>query len=1112
MSEPPPGTGQATGAARPAPRLATRHMGHRVGGALHVAFRAAVALLLLASLALGALAVRLAQGPMPLPGVARLLEDAANGPGQPTRLAIGAVALEWAAADATADRPIQLSLSDIALTDDAGRRVAALPQASISLSLRALLVGRIAARAVELRGLDLRVLRGADGSMALDLGSQGERLAGAAEAAETPGGAGMLPRLLAELTGADEGHFGRHQLRRAVLREARLAVVDHALGVTWSLPDLDVTLLRAAGGVDLAGAATVMLGPEAVRLSMEGAWRAEPWSAGLALRFGAVRPAQLAALAPALAPLALLDAAVAGEASVVLGPGFRPDAARLAVTAGPGRIVPPGATGGIPLREARALVEADRAAISLRALSLRLDSPGTPEPLEASATLRLGEAPSLSAEARLPRLDIAQLAAIWPEGVGSEPRAWLVPNLTAGSVRDAALSFAASLPADFSGLTPTALSLTGRAEGVVVHFLRPMPPAEQARGRFRIDLDTVDVAVESARIGRAVEGRGTVRLTDLSLGRQNADLALDITAPVADVLGLLQHPRLKLFDRRPLPPPVREAAGSVAARLSVRFPLLNDIPVEAVQVAAEGTVADGRIPRLAMGQDIAEARLALAVGNDGMRLSGPVRIAGAPLSITYEQDFRGGPPTQVIERIRAEGRAEERLMAALGLDSDGRLTGAPATTLALAFRRNGTGEGSVRADLRDAALALPELGFAKPRDVPGTLEAGLRLAAERVTALENLRVETQAMSLRGRVGFAQGRPERLVLSSLALGRTRATGELVWGRDGALAIMLRGAVLDAAPMLTAPADARAAREPARITPALRLDLGFERVLMANERVAEAMTLRLDRARGPDGGRIEALSASGRIGAEGGFEATVARRQTHRALTLRANDAGAFLQAVDLIGSMAGGRLAVEARFEEPGDALSGTAEITDFRLRDAPAVGRLLQAMTLYGMLDLARGPGLSFSRLTAPFSLKDGVLTLADARAFSASLGVTAKGRIDTRARAIDLEGTLVPAYFFNSLLGNIPLVGRLFSPERGGGLIAATYSVRGPLADPQVGVNPLAALTPGFLRGLFGIFEGAPQGSDGQGGVGPGGAGPGGAGPGTPPPAFPQGGAAAPG
>jgi hypothetical protein len=53
-------------------------------------------------------------------------------------------------------------------------------------------------------------------------------------------------------------------------------------------------------------------------------------------------------------------------------------------------------------------------------------------------------------------------------------------------------------------------------------------------------------------------------------------------------------------------------------------------------------------------------------------------------------------------------------------------------------------------------------------------------------------------------------------------------------------------------------------------------------------------------------------------------------------------------------------------------------------------------------------------------------------------------------------------------LLGHLPLVGQVFSPEKGGGVFAARYSVRGKLADPKIGINPFSALTPGFLREIF--------------------------------------------
>jgi hypothetical protein len=145
---------------------------------------------------------------------------------------------------------------------------------------------------------------------------------------------------------------------------------------------------------------------------------------------------------------------------------------------------------------------------------------------------------------------------------------------------------------------------------------------------------------------------------------------------------------------------------------------------------------------------------------------------------------------------------------------------------------------------------------------------------------------------------------------------------------------------------------------------------------------------------------------------------------------------------------------------------------ELAVRDAPGLGKLLQAMTLYGLVDALSGPGLNFTRATIPFSLSPEALILQDARAFSSSLGITAKGRIDRRNDTIDTEGTIVPAYIFNTLLGRIPVFGRLFSPEEGGGLFAVAYRMRGPLSDPQTTINPLAALTPGFLRGIFGIGQ----------------------------------------
>ena len=56
--------------------------------------------------------------------------------------------------------------------------------------------------------------------------------------------------------------------------------------------------------------------------------------------------------------------------------------------------------------------------------------------------------------------------------------------------------------------------------------------------------------------------------------------------------------------------------------------------------------------------------------------------------------------------------------------------------------------------------------------------------------------------------------------------------------------------------------------------------------------------------------------------------------------------------------------------------------------------------------------------------------------------------------------------------LGNIPIIGEVLVGGEGEGIFAATYTVRGPLDEPVMTVNPLAALAPGFLRNLFSVFD----------------------------------------
>jgi hypothetical protein len=622
----------------------------------------------------------------------------------------------------------------------------------------------------------------------------------------------------------------------------------------------------------------------------------------------------------------------------------------------------------------------------------------------------------------------------------------------------------------------TRLAGTVDVADATVHWLRPVPPVEQAQGQVSFSLDEVTVRVAGARqAGTQVQARdATMRILIGPDGYATTEIQIGLAGPVPDVMGVLQHPRLGLFNGRPLP--VKDPQGSLEGRVNLDFPLTASVPIESVRIRAQAQLRQVRIADVLLGRPLERGQFELNVTNDGLRVNGTGVLAEIQARLGVEMDFRRGNATQVVMRETVQARADARQLAALGLANEEVVRGPIGLDVRTERRRNGQARANVRADLREATLEIEPLGWSKPPGQNAGGEAVLRLAGESLEAIESFRVEAPSLLLRGNVAFGRGtRLERVTISEGRVEASRFTGDArpPARADAPWTIALRGPVIDLQRKFAEEAPA-GPPPPATTSPAIAMEARFDRVLISPGRELAALDARVTL---DEHGVLRDGRVTGRAGASGGFEATLAQDGQGRALRLTAENAGALLHAFDVLPHLEGGRLTVTGAYAHNGRGapLTGSAEMNDFSVRNAPGFAKLLQAMTLFGLVEALSGPGLGFARMVAPFTLTQEALTLDDARAFSASLGLTARGTLNRRTKRVAMEGTIVPAYIFNSLLGNIPLLGRIFSPEAGGGLFAATFRMNGPMDDPQVSVNPLAALTPGFLRGLFGGSLGPP-------------------------------------
>ena len=1075
---------------------AARHTGRLVHALVQLVF----AIVLTSIALLAVLSWRLSQGPLDLPWLAARMQAEAN-LDVAVHVTLGGAALAWEGFSAGVDRPFDIQVRNVVVTDPAGNRLAAVPRAEVSLSTGRLLRGQIFPRAVEIDGARLHVQRDADGDITFDLATLAESTEPPADAA-APAAAGaqsFSTDLLRELVRPAVGDHAAgpasrfSQLRHVRLRDCAVDVTDRQLGVIWGLHGVAVDLARGlAGGVTGRADADLKLGSQSAHLAVTADLDAATRASLLSASLGRIVPATLAHDLSAAAALAPLDVPVAFSGTAQFDPSLalshlsvHADLASGALRFGPQSVLVRSGDLTADGTLAHLLVNLPRLEIAAR-------PDAKPTVVQASADVARATDGAIAATATLDldQVAFADLPALWPVGVGGPgTRPWITQNIPAGLARNGHVEVALTAPADLSDANVTRVAGGIDGEDLTIWWLRPVPPIEHGAAHVTFaGTESLTIAVTAGTQAGGSQGGirikgGRVTFSGLSGADQFADIEGDVAGTVPDLLTLLRHPRVKLLDRSPLP--VKDAAGDIAGRVTVtHLPLRDAVTMDDVNIRTTARLTGLRLPGIAAGRDLDQGDLSVDAGPEGLHATGNATVAGLATQLQVDLDFRSGPGTQVLQKVAVSGRAEAGQLAMLGLDVPDLLSGSVGLDATYAAHRNGLAEAQIAADLAQAKLTAAALGLTKPAGKPAKLAATLRLDHNQVTEIAPLHLDSEGILFDGTLGFAAGKPSLLTMQHVVLGSgtdLHGTLRLPQRAGDAWQVALAGASLDASSQLergATPAPPPTSEPPPG--PAYVADLKLDRVLLGKGRwIADVV------AHAENDGRLtrRAIASARTVvsggGAKGGgapFLLSIEPAGAARHLTATTTDAGALLLALDIDDKMQGGRMSIAGSYDDsrPDHPLAGRAEIDDFTIHNAPVLAKLLQAMTLYGLVDVVRGPGLSFSKLEAPFRYGGDVLTLSDARAFNASLGMTAKGSFDLARQSVDMTGTIVPAYFFNTLLGDIPLIGRLFSPERGGGLFAATYSVRGPLDDPNVGVNPLAALTPGFLRGVFGLLPDA--------------------------------------
>jgi hypothetical protein len=453
------------------------------------------------------------------------------------------------------------------------------------------------------------------------------------------------------------------------------------------------------------------------------------------------------------------------------------------------------------------------------------------------------------------------------------------------------------------------------------------------------------------------------------------------------------------------------------------------------------------------GLTLSKSRMKLRVNNRSMSVDGQGLLEGRPAKISWFESFR---PQPVVRRMNLKSRFAAKDLKKLGVEPGVEIKGVFGATMRMEGHYNGATRLTAKMNMTNASIRLPLVATTKPKGQPATLQVSLLFQNQRLISIPTIRLRSKGIFLQGRARFdrASRRLRKLVISRLKAGVTDVALQINQPVRGPRILTIKGKAID----LSKTFDMRGRSPDEPMPPTI--------IRAAVERVYFAPGLPFRDVKGAavfDGGNWRSINVTA-VAGKGKVKIHLVDESRRRRLSFLAADAGATLRAMNVYDKIHGGAISVTAVINDLAghQHFVGRAVMRKFRLRNAPAAARLLALASIRGISNLgAKDGGIAMDEFVAPVRFQRGLIEVRNARAVGSQIGVTLNGSINLKTDFVNLRGTIVPAYSINSLLG------KLVASEKGSGLFAATYRVKGKFDDPKVTVNALAVLTPRILRRL---------------------------------------------
>ena len=682
---------------------------------------------------------------------------------------------------------------------------------------------------------------------------------------------------------------------------------------------------------------------------------------------------------------------------------------------------------------------------SVELAQLVVDNEGIPLRASGSVSIRNGHWLA-TIDAKTERVATRRVLELWPTALAPKTRGWMAGNVKGGVLHNAS----AAVRYETGEPTPE-YSLSFEVEDGTARVLSGMPTLDDVGALATIRDNAFVLAMDQGGMtvgtGDRLDLSGSVfRVADLRAKPAQGVIEIDVTGSLTAVLTALNNRPLRVMERASQPPHIAHA--NAEARAVVRLPLIDGLRQDDVTYRVDARIRNVHSELLVADRVFASPELVLAANESGIGVVGSATLDDVPLTASWRQPFGAGASDG--GRIKGTVALSPDAAAAFGVPlPPTSISGSAVAQFDLALPLTGPARLDLASDLKGIAITLPQVEWSKPVDAVAMLEAKARLGD--APEVERLSFSGDGLSFVGAFELLDGGLGRAAFDEIRIGDwADVSAEISAGPGGAVAVITGG-------MLDLRESEFGDDGESGGTANTLFDITLDRLIMSDSVVLSPFVGQVERAPNGFSGAIESR-VNGRTAITGRLVPT----DGGTAIRIQSDDASGVLRDAGITPNAREGVLDL-AMVPVPGtggNTYDGEFQISDLRLRKAPAMAELLDAISVVGLLDQLDGPGIKFTNVDGRFRLTPGQLRIHEAAAVGGSLGLSASGSYQLDTKELDVEGVISPVYFLNA-------IGSIFS-RRGEGLFGFNYRVAGSTDDPKVSVNPLSILTPGMFREIF--------------------------------------------